>query len=241
VHDDDVTRTTEGSVMKRFLATAVTAAVLATGGVAVAGAANDSGTSSDKPAAEQPSAEQPAAPGAHRVRPRVRAARLAITTAAKAIGVEPKDLVAALRDGQTVADVAKAHDVDPKTVEDAITKAFVDRIDAAVEAGKLDADRAAKIESNLEERVQRFVEETPKHLGRRGRRAPLIGVAAKTIGIEPKDLVAALRDGQTVADVAKAHDVDPQKVIDAIVDAGTARLQKQAEHFVNETGSHSND
>ena len=60
--------------------------------------------------------------------------------------------------------------------------------------------------------------------------------AAKAIGIDAKDLASELKAGKTVAQVAQEHNVDPQKVIDALVDAGTKRLQSAAEHFVNETG-----
>ncbi len=42
-------------------------------------------------------------------------------------------------------------------------------------------------------------------------------VAAKAIGISESDLTAALAKGQSMADVAKAHNVDVQKVIDALV------------------------
>ena len=47
-------------------------------------------------------------------------------------------------------------------------------------------------------------------------------VAATAIGISEADLQAALAKGQTIAQVAKAHNVDVQKVIDALVaDANT--------------------
>lgn len=42
-------------------------------------------------------------------------------------------------------------------------------------------------------------------------------VAAKAIGISEADLLTALQSGKTMADVAKANNVDPQKVIDALV------------------------
>jgi hypothetical protein len=41
--------------------------------------------------------------------------------------------------------------------------------------------------------------------------------AAKAIGITTADLKTAVLGGQSLADVAKAHNVDPQKVIDALV------------------------
>ncbi len=42
-------------------------------------------------------------------------------------------------------------------------------------------------------------------------------VAAKAIGITESELTTALQGGQTIAAVAKAHNVDVQKVIDALV------------------------
>jgi hypothetical protein len=42
-------------------------------------------------------------------------------------------------------------------------------------------------------------------------------VVAKVIGISEADLTTALNGGQTIAAVAKAHGVDIQKVIDALV------------------------
>ena len=220
--------------MKKLLATAVTAAVLASGGVAVAGATGDSGSSAPATAT---STDQAAHPRAHR---RLQVAKLALSTSAKTIGISAKDLVTQLRDGKTVAEVAQAHDVDPQTVEDAITKAIDDRIDQAVAAGKLEEPRAATLKDKVAERVQKFVEDTPPRAGHHGERRILqpVKVAAQAIGIQPKDLVAAVRDGQTVAQVAQAHDVDPQTVIDALVKAGETRLEKLATRFVNETPHH---
>ena len=49
-------------------------------------------------------------------------------------------------------------------------------------------------------------------------------VAAKAIGISESDLVTDLKNGQTMADIAKANNVDPQKVIDALVADGKQEL-----------------
>lgn len=53
-----------------------------------------------------------------------------------------------------------------------------------------------------------------------------IKTAADTIGIQPKDLVTELRSGKSVADVANEHNVDPQKVVDAIVAKIDAKLDE---------------
>jgi hypothetical protein len=49
-------------------------------------------------------------------------------------------------------------------------------------------------------------------------------VAATAIGISEADLTTALGSGQTIAAVAKAHNVDVQKVIDALVADGESEL-----------------
>jgi hypothetical protein len=52
-----------------------------------------------------------------------------------------------------------------------------------------------------------------------------LDAAATAIGISTNDLLNALRSGQTIAAVAKAHGVDPAKVIDAMVADLTKREQ----------------
>ena len=52
-------------------------------------------------------------------------------------------------------------------------------------------------------------------------------VVATAIGISVADLETALTKGQTVATIAKAHNVDPQKVIDALVTDGLNELAAQ--------------
>ena len=49
-------------------------------------------------------------------------------------------------------------------------------------------------------------------------------MAAKTIGIPTADLVQELRTGKTVAEVATAHGVQPQAVIQALEAAATAKI-----------------
>ncbi len=48
--------------------------------------------------------------------------------------------------------------------------------------------------------------------------------SAKTIGITPKELVGELKAGKSVAEVATAHGVAPQTVINNLVKGGTARI-----------------
>ena len=62
-----------------------------------------------------------------------------------------------------------------------------------------------------------------RHGGPHGQRLDL-SVAAGAIGISEADLTTALQSGQSMADVATANGVDPQKVIDALVADAQAKL-----------------
>jgi transposase-like protein len=187
---------------KQIFASALVAGVLGTAGVSVAGAVGDAGSGTDSTvrATDEQAARHPRA-------------RAALDTAAETIGIERADLVAAIRDGQTVAEVAQAHDVDPQAVVDALV---------------------AAANEHATERAEQFVNDTGAGLrdgqGHPGRRARIAGAAldtaAETIGIERADLVAAIRDGQTVAEVAQAHNVDAQTVIDALVAKANEKIDE---------------
>ncbi len=84
--------------------------------------------------------------------------RQVVATAAKAIGISPEDLAAALGDGKSIADVATANDVDPASVVKALVDAGTARVDAAVKAGRLKAEQAAGIKERLPEMAERIVE-----------------------------------------------------------------------------------
>jgi hypothetical protein len=64
----------------------------------------------------------------------------------------------------------------------------------------------------------------PGRGGWRGHRGERLTTAAEVIGIDVEELRSALRGGQTIAEVAEANGVDPQAVIDALVDEAEARI-----------------
>ncbi len=54
----------------------------------------------------------------------------------------------------------------------------------------------------------------------------MLKVAADKIGVAPKDLIQARRNGQSIADVANSKGVNPDDVVKAIVDAGNQRIDQ---------------
>src|SRR5947207_12097669 len=72
---------------------------------------------------------------------------------AKAIGISEADLLTALQGGQTVAQVAKAHNVDLQVVIDALVADGQSELDAAVKAGTLTQAQADAEKANLTQRA----------------------------------------------------------------------------------------
>jgi hypothetical protein len=146
-----------------------------------------------------------------------------LSVAAEAIGITEDELRAALEDGQSIAQVAEANDVDVQTVIDAMVAAATERLETAID--------------ELPDRIAEVVEreglpDRPGHGGPGGPRGHFgagLDAAAEAIGITSEELRAALRDGSTIAEVAEANDVDVQTVIDALVADAEAHLDEAVE------------
>jgi hypothetical protein len=213
--------------LKKLIAAATTAGLLVVGTAGVAGAA-DSTSTTKAPAAQSAPAKGQGHRGVLGKGRLVAAVKIAATT----IGIEPKALGQEIKGGKSVADVAKSHNVDPQKVIDAIDSAAVKKVDEAVTAGKIDATRAATIKTKIPDRVTKLVNGELKGKGkavakvkaRRQVRRDGVKLAASTIGVDTKTLVDAVKGGQTVADVARSHNVDPQKVIDAVTTAANTKV-----------------
>jgi predicted DNA-binding protein (UPF0251 family) len=160
-----------------------------------------------------------------------------LKVAAGVIGVSVDELLGALKGGQTLAQIAQAHNVDPQKVVDALVADAKAKLAAAVTAGKITQAQADEATANLTERITERVNNAfargpkpgPRHGPKGdGTRHPRPGsdlsVAAAAIGVTRDELLAALRDGQTLAQIAQAHNVDSQKVIDALVADAKAKL-----------------
>lgn len=208
--------------MKKLIASAAVSAVLATGGVAVAGAA-DTPDSAPAAAADGQGARL------------FRAIQAAAKVAAETIGVDVSELRDAVRTGKTIAEIATEHGVDPATVVAAVVAAGRTRIDEAVTDGRLDEERATKLEERLPEIADRLVNSSPRpHRDgsdrvrslRRQAIRQAAEVAAETIGVEVSELRDAVRQGRTVADVATDHGVDPATVVDAVIAEAKARIDQ---------------
>jgi hypothetical protein len=83
-------------------------------------------------------------------------AGVSLDAAASAIGISVDQLRQELR-GKSLADVARAHNVDPNRVASALKADAAARIDQAVASGRLGADRAAQLKQDANTRIDHLM------------------------------------------------------------------------------------
>jgi hypothetical protein len=181
-----------------------------------------------------------------------------IAAAAKYLGLSGADLSAKLRDGQSLADMAKAQSKDVAGLKTAILDAAKADLDKAVADKKLTQSQADDIANGLKSHIDDIVNGSVK-LRFRGPGGPGMrfgfgadtAAAAKYLGLDESALRDKLRAGQSLADVAKAQSKGVQGLEDAIVASQKARLdqavsekkltQSQADDMLAELKSHVDD
>ena len=84
-----------------------------------------------------------------------RGARL--ETVAEVIGIEVTDLTEALRDGQSIAEVADTNGSSAQAVIDALVAEMNAKVDQALEDGKLTTEKAEEIRADAPERIESMV------------------------------------------------------------------------------------
>ena len=153
-----------------------------------------------------------------------------LDVAARAIGLSTADLAAALRNGQSIALVAQARGVRPAAVIDAVVTASLAKAQANPDWAKMNDARRSQVAAQTRTRVTAWV--NGAGAARAGGERPgapnaptELDIAARAIGLSTADLAVALRNGQSIAQVAQARGVRPAAVIDAVVTASLAKAQ----------------
>jgi lambda repressor-like predicted transcriptional regulator len=170
-----------------------------------------------------------------------------IETAADYLGIEPADVREALRDGKSLADLAKDKGKSVDGLEDALRAQIRKDVDQAVDDGKLTKEQADRVAEKLSAGVEDLVEHGGPHFGLKGARPAfgpigppekrfvfpgfdLIETAADYLGVELADLREALADGKSLADVAK----EKGKSVDGLKDALRAQLREDDDQRIDD-------
>ncbi|MEP7198895.1 MAG: DUF2680 domain-containing protein [Chloroflexota bacterium] len=159
--------------------------------------------------------------------------QVALEAAAKALGMTSDQLRAELTSGKSVADVAKTKNVDLKTLQSAIIAAEKAALDQAVKDGKITQAQADKMKAALDKHADQILERlshaTKNSQPQGAKHAALhtgLDAAAKALGMTADQLRAELKAGKSIADVAKAKNVDLQTVKNAVITAEKAAIDQ---------------
>jgi hypothetical protein len=145
-----------------------------------------------------------------------------------------------------IKDAAGQLGVQPSQLSDALKKAYKNRIDAAVAAGRLTKEQGDAIKAQIDAGVPLLVPGAfrggfgPMGQGPMGQ-GPMggpgfghemrgIGAAADYLGLSQSELLTKLQNGKSLADVAK----DQGKSVDGLIDAMVADAKKHLDQAVKD-------
>jgi hypothetical protein len=155
-----------------------------------------------------------------------------LSSASVYIGLDKAAIVAQLKAGKSLSEVAVAQGKTEAGLVAALVAPAKLKLDAAVAAGRLTAEREASFLTRLQEKVTKIVQRkvTPKE-----ERTGKIRISAQAIlqpalaylGLDLKALVAQVVSGKSLADVAVAQGKTASGLVDAIVASVKTKLDAQ--------------
>ena len=121
-----------------------------------------------------------------------------------------------------VSDAAEQLGVEPSELTAALKKALANRVDSAVEAGRLTEQQGNELKERIESGDVPLVggpgfARVRHHVGD-------LDAAASYLGMTEASLMSALEDGKTLAQIAKARGKSIDGLVTALVDAAKAEL-----------------
>jgi hypothetical protein len=170
------------------------------------------------------------------LRKAVRLAHGLIQVTADTTGTQVKDVIAALKSGQSLSQYAQAHGKTDAEIIGAARTKLDDRLKQAVSSGKLTQERADALLRSFDDAAPKVMADqklgeqlTDVREYRRRFGAALIKATADVTGTTPEDVKAALQGGQSLAQYAEAHGKSADNIIAKLREQGEARLAKMLE------------
>ncbi len=172
-----------------------------------------------------------------------------VSAAAEATGLSQEEVVSALREGQTFAQIAEGEGVDPQRIVEIALAQHETWLEAAVEAGRLTGEQVEERLADIEAHISDRLDETHEpglfgagrlgtgFLGRFGNGAwtTAFDAAADALGLDPTELFTRLHDGEGMAEIAEEQGVELDVIQDAVQDA-RVEARKQAIEEAVEAG-----
>jgi len=164
-----------------------------------------------------------------------------LDTVADVLDMTPEELMSDLQDGRSLAELAEEKGVDSQTIVDAVRSGMDERLQEAVENGRLTQEQADRISEAMAEftgdrllglaaplRLRMFGAGGETCFGGRGPWGGL-DAAAEVLGMDVEELIAELGEGKRLEEIAGDRGVDPQAVEDAMQQQIEQMLQQAEE------------
>lgn len=159
-----------------------------------------------------------------------------VNTVADTLDMDKQELMAELRSGKTLAEVALENGVEVDDVIEALVDAADERLDGAVESGRITQEQAEEKLSSVEDRITALIDKVmpmgrqfAKMMRQRAGRG-IINAASEELGLDRQDLVEQLRGGNTISGLAVENGVSTDAIIDRVVAAASNGLSKVVEN-----------
>lgn len=162
---------------------------------------------------------------------------------AEALDMSETDLMSALREGKTIAAVAEEKGIDLSEVKASVLASAKEKLDQAVQDGRLTQDQADKQYTWLENNFDTLVNQTlPIGPGRWGRGGFQLSLFAEALGMSQAELMSALREGKTIAAIAEEKGIDLATLKANVLEGAKAKademvnwLESNFDTLVNQT------
>ena len=156
--------------------------------------------------------------------------RLGVKEAAgEVLGLSEDDLVDALRNGQTLAEIAEAQGMSADDLKSALAEKITADLQAELDEGDITQDQYDDAVADLDEKLDDIINST--HFGFHGPRGfghhflNIDEAAAEALGLTEDEVKDALMEGQTLAEIAEAQGVNADGLKTLLTANLTADLQ----------------
>jgi hypothetical protein len=157
-----------------------------------------------------------------------------VMAVSNALNMSPFEIAAQLQADKSLADIAKAQNVDVQKVKDAIQTSIKAQLADIVKSGKITQAQADKANQTVaiwvddvvtahKTMLDKFDISTAKQTAEQFV-TPIISATTSTLHLTKDQLKAQLEAGKSLADIAKAQNVDVQQLKDAIQTSIKAQL-----------------
>lgn len=189
--------------------------------------------SAQSQAAQETKADQDAK--ADKAHPRKEHGLPILDEAASILGMKTEDLKAALKKDKSIVQVAKEKGISEADLSTKLIAIRSAKIDEAVKSGKLDAAKAEQIKSRMSEHLNHMLnhkglakDKGKHHKGKGGMYPP--EQVASMLGMKKDELIAELKKGKSLAEVAQSKGISREQLIQKIKDEMTPKIERIIDH-----------